>query len=92
MERFTNIISIEGNYATNAFGDIFFVNNELLPITVPCIISYNPSRTSTITRSEDLFENGDEWFYDTLVTHANRTFCSLRELNEYKANKVESLQ
>jgi hypothetical protein len=92
MERFTKIISIEDNCAYNAFGETFFIKKDLLPLNVPCIISYDTNRTSTIIRSEDLFDNGDEWFYHTIVRHANRTFSSLQELNEYKANEVESLQ
>lgn len=90
MERFTKIISIEGNYATNVYGETFFIKNDLLPIDASCIISYNPNRTSTIIRS--LFDDDEELFYKTIVRHANRTFSSLQELNDYKANEVESLQ
>lgn len=91
MERFTKIISIEGNYATNTIGETFYVKNDLLPIDASCIISYNTNKTSTIIRSEDLFDDGEQWFYKTIVRHANRTFSSLQELNDYKANEVENL-
>ena len=91
MERFTKIISIEDNYATNVYGETFFIKEDLLPINVPCIISYNTNRTSTIIRSEDLFDDNDEWFYKTIVRHANRIFSSLQELNEYKVKELVAL-
>jgi hypothetical protein len=50
MEKFTRIISIDGNYAYNTIGETFYVTNDLLPMSTPCVISYNPEWTSSINR------------------------------------------
>ena len=48
MEKFARIISIEGNYAYNVYGETFFITNDLLPITIPCVIVYNPEWISSM--------------------------------------------
>jgi len=87
MERFTKIISIEGNYAYNTIGETFYVTNDLLPLAPQCIISYNPEWTSIITRSEIMEDDGEELFYDSIVRHVAKVFTSMIELERYKAEQ-----
>lgn len=87
MEKFARLISIEGNYAHNVYGDTFFITNDLFPIAIPCVIVYNSELTSTIRRSEIMEDDGEELFYDTIVRHVERTFSSTEELAQYRRAK-----
>lgn len=87
MERFTKIISIEGNYAYNTIGETFYVTNDLLPLAPQCIISYNPEWKSIITRSEIMEDDGEELFYDSIVKHVAKVFTSMIELERYRAEQ-----
>lgn len=87
MEKFARIISIEENYAHNVYGETFYISNDLLPMSTPCVITYNPKLTSTIRRSEIMEEDGEELFYDTIVRHAERAFYSTEQLAEYRKAK-----
>ncbi len=89
MEKFKRIISIEGNYAYNTIGETFFVTNDLLPIPIPCIISYNPEWTSSITRSEIMEDSGEELFYTSIVRHVDKVFSSTEQLAQYRKQKWE---
>ena len=86
MEKFTRIISIEGNYAYNTIGETFFVTNDLLPMQLPCIISYNPEWTSSINRIA-IDTDGKELYYTVNVRHAERAFNSTEELAQYRKQK-----
>jgi hypothetical protein len=87
MEKFTRIISIEGNYAYSTIGETFFVTNDLLPIPIPCVIAYNPEWTSSITRSEIMEDSGEELFYTSIVRHVDKVFNSTEELAQYRKAK-----
>lgn len=87
MEKFARLISIEGNYAHNVYGETFYVTNDLLPMSTPCVITYNPEWTSTIRRSEIMEDSGEELFYDTIVRHVERAFSSTEELAQYRRDK-----
>jgi hypothetical protein len=87
MEKFAKIISIEGNYAYNTIGETFYVTNDLLPLPNPCIISYNPKWSSSITRSEIMEDSGEELFYTTILKHVDKVFRSMIELERYKAEQ-----
>jgi len=86
MEKFTRIISIEGNYAYSTIGETFFVTNDLLPMQLPCIISYNPEWTSSINRIA-IDTDGEELYYTVNVRHAERAFNSTEELAQYRKQK-----
>jgi hypothetical protein len=86
MEKFARIISIEGNYAYNVYGETFFITNDLLPITIPCVIVYNPEWISSINRIE-IDAEGEELYYTVNVRHAERTFSSTEELAQYRRAK-----
>jgi hypothetical protein len=88
MEKFARLISIEGNYAYNAYGETFFITNDLLPITIPCVIVYNPEWTSSINRIE-VDTEGEELYCTVNVRHAERAFSSTEELAQYRRAKWE---
>jgi hypothetical protein len=86
MEKFARLISIEGNYAHNVYGETFFITNDLFPITIPCVIAYNPEWTSSINRIE-VDAEGEELYYTVNVRHAERAFNSTEELAQYRRAK-----
>jgi len=88
MEKFARLISIEGNYAYNVYGETFYITNDLFPITIPCVISYNPEWTSSINRIE-VDDEGEELFYTVNVRHAERAFSSTEQLAQYRKQKWE---
>jgi hypothetical protein len=92
MEKFTRIISIQGNYAYNTIGETFYVTNDLLPMSIPCVITYNPEWTSSIRRSEIMEDDGEEWFYTLVVRHVERAFSSMEELHQYRKTKWEEIE
>ena len=86
MEKFARLISIEGNYAYNVYGETFFITNDLFPIPIPCVIAYNPEWTSSINRIE-VDAEGEELYYTVNVRHAERAFSSTEELAQYRRAK-----
>jgi hypothetical protein len=86
MEKFTRIISIDGNYAYNTIGETFYVTNDLLPMQLPCVISYNPEWTSSINRIM-VDSEGEELYYTVNVRHAERAFGSTEQLAQYRKQK-----
>jgi hypothetical protein len=86
MERFTKIISIDGNYAYNTIGETFYVTNDLLPLAPQCIISYNPEWTSSINRIM-VDAEGEELYYTVNVRHVAKVFTSMIELERYRAEQ-----
>jgi hypothetical protein len=86
MEKFTRIISIDGNYAYNTIGETFYVTNDLLPMSTPCVITYNPEWTSSINRIA-IDDEGEELYYTVNVRHAERVFGSTEELAQYRKQK-----
>jgi hypothetical protein len=83
MEKFTRIISIDGNYAYNTIGETFYVTNDLLPMSTPCVISYNPEWTSSINRIA-IDNEGEELYYTVNVRHVTRVFGSTEEWAQYE--------
>jgi len=88
MEKFARLISIEGNYAYSTIGETFFVTNDLFPITIPCIISYNPEGKSSINRIT-IDEEGEELYCTVNVRHVERVFYSTEQLAQYRKQKWE---
>ena len=88
MEKFTRIISIDGNYAYNTIGETFYVTNDLLPMQLPCVISYNPEWTSSINRIA-IDDEGEELYYTVNVRHVDAVFGSTEELAKYRKQKWE---
>ena len=88
MEKFARLISIEGNYGYNVYGETFFITKDLFPITTPCVIAYNPEWTSSINRIE-IDTEGEELYYTINVRHAERVFSSTEELAQYRKAKWE---
>lgn len=87
MERFTRIISIEGNYAKNTIGETFYITEDLFPFSIPSVISYDPKLKSSIIRSEIMEDDGEEVFYTIIVTHAQNAFNSTEQVEEYRRRK-----
>jgi len=88
MEKFTRIISIDGNYAYNTIGETFYVTNDLLPMQLPCVVTYNPEWTSSINRIM-VDTDGEELYYTVNVRHVDRVFGSTEELAQYRKQKWE---
>jgi len=86
MEKFTRIISIDGNYAYNTIGETFYVTDDLLPMSTPCVISYNPEWTSSINRIA-IDDEGEELYYTVNVRHAERAFYSTEEWAQYRRDQ-----
>ena len=86
MEKFTRIISIDGNYAYNTIGETFYVTDDLLPMSTPCVISYNPEWTSSINRIA-IDDEGEELYYTVNVRHVKRVFNTTEELVQYRRDQ-----
>jgi hypothetical protein len=85
MEKFTRIISLDGNYGYNSRGETFFITNDLLPTKLPCVIAYNPEWTSSLGRIE-IDDKGREIYYNIQLRHADKVFQTSEQIMQYRYN------